>query len=308
MDEVKHPYLQLHLAVFLFGFTAILGKLISLDQYNLVWQRMWIAGVAYFLLPGVLASFKKFSLLDYKRFGLIGVLVAIHWVTFYGSIKIGNSASLTLACFGTITMFTAFLEPLLTRSKFKINEVGISVLILVGLYFVYLAKPKENATNFDLAIVWGVFSSFVAAVFSVLNKKWVPGKNTKTVSSVQLLSGFVFLTILIPVAGSIEPSWVNLTNFQFLPSGEDIFYLVLLSVLCTTVAFVFELNALKHVTAFVANLVINLEPVYGIIMAALFFQEHKVLNTYFYIGALIILASVFLHPILGRLNKVRATV
>ena len=128
---------------------------------------MWIAGVAYFFIPGVLRSFKKFTKVDFLRFALIGVLVAIHWVTFYGSIKIGDSASLTLACFGTITLFTAILEPIMTKSSFKKKEFGISLLVLIGLYFVYLAKPKnETASNFNLAIIWGVFSSFVAAVFS----------------------------------------------------------------------------------------------------------------------------------------------
>lgn len=308
MEEVKHPYLQLHLAVFLFGFTAILGKLITLDQYNLVWQRMWIAGVAYFFVPGVLRSFKKFNKKDFLRFALIGVLVAIHWVTFYGSIKIGNSASLTLACFGTITMFTAILEPIMTRSNFKRKEFAISLLVLLGLYFVYLAKPKdEMALNFNMAIAWGIFSSFIAAVFSVLNKKWIPGKNTMTASSVQLISGFLFLSLFIPVMGNLAPTIVPLAGFQFIPGNWDIVYLILLSILCTTLAFVFELNALKHVTAFVANLVINLEPVYGIIMAALFFSEHKVLNTYFYIGATIIMLSVFIHPILRRLNTRRNT-
>jgi drug/metabolite transporter (DMT)-like permease len=309
VEEVKHPYLQLHIAVFLFGFTAILGKYISLDQYNLVWQRMWIAGIAYFFVPGVLRSFRKLSKVDFLRFALIGVLVAIHWVTFYGSIKIGDSASLTLACFGTITLFTAILEPIMTKSNFKKKEFGISLLVLLGLYFVYLAKPKdETASNFNLAIVWGILSSFIAAVFSVLNKKWIPGKNTMTVSSVQLISGFLFLSALLPLLDLLIPSFYSMSNFQLIPSGADIISLLVLSILCTTLAFVFELNALKHVSAFVANLVINLEPVYGIIMAAVFFSEHKMLIIYFYIGATIIMLSVFLHPILGRFNNRRVAI
>jgi drug/metabolite transporter (DMT)-like permease len=303
MDQVKHPYLQLHLAVFLFGFTAILGKLISLDQYNLVWHRMWIAGIAYFLIPGVLQAFRKLEKRDYWRFGFIGVLVAVHWVTFYGSIKIGNSASLTLACFGTITMFTAFLEPILTKARLKKRELLLSLLILAGLWFVYQARPEEEAKgigNYSMAIVWGVLSSAIASLFSVLSKKWIPGKDTRTVSSIQLLSGFLFLSVFIPLGSYLIPGIVQVAEFQFLPSREDVFYLILLSLLCTTLAFVLELNALKKVTAFVANLVINLEPIYGIIMAALIFKEHKSLNLYFYSGTLLILISVFLHPIINR--------
>lgn len=304
MDDVKRPYLQLHLAVFLFGFTAILGKMISLDQYNLVWHRMWVAGIAYFFVPGVLRSFQKLDFRDVKRFSLIGVLVAIHWVTFYGSIKIGNSASLTLACFGTITMFTAFLEPILTKSRLKKRELLLSLLILFGLWLVYKAKPEGEVSgmgNYSLAIVWGVLSSAIASLFSVLSKKWVPGKDTRTIASIQLLSGFLFLSIFIPVVSYLNPVLVNVSNFQFIPSFWDGVYLILLSLICTTLAFVLELNALKKVTAFVANLVINLEPIYGIVMAAVIFKEHKFLNMFFYAGTILILMSVFLHPVINKI-------
>ena len=201
-------------------------------------------------------------------------------------------------------MFTALIEPILTKRKFNSLELLMGGFILVGLYFVYLAKPdNEMAKNFNMAIAWGIFSSFVAAVFSVLNMKWIPGKDTRTVSSIQLLSGFFFLCIALPVLGMAFPTTIDLSGFQFLPNLSNSVYLIILSILCTTLAFVLELNALKRISAFVANLVINLEPIYGIIMAALFFKEHKVLNIYFYIGACIILASVFLHPVLVRRKK-----
>lgn len=291
----QKAYLQLHLAVFLFGFTAILGKLITLEQTALVWNRLWIAVFGLIFIPGVIKGIKNIKRINIWRFSGIGVLVALHWLTFYGSIKVGDSASVTLACLATSSLFTSILEPLITKSKFQLLELILGLFVIVGIYF--LSGVGES---FYLAIVIGLISSFLASLFSVYNKKYITGQNSLSVSAIELAAGFLFISICYPIL----QEWIP--QPQWFPSGKDWLWLIILGLLCTSLAFALSMEALKELSAFISNLSINLEPVYGILLAIWLLNEGAVLNLDFYIGTGIILLSVIMHPILLKMQNKRS--
>ena len=200
----------MHIAIFLFGFTAILGKLITLNEIPLVWNRLWIAVFGLIVLPGVLRGLTRISIKNLLRFSGIGVIVALHWITFYGSIKIGNSASITLACLATTSLFTSLLEPLITKSKFNWIELILGLLVILGI--ILLTGVGELYYN---AIIVGLISAFLAAFFSVLNKKYITGQNTISVSVVELFAGFVFISLCYPL--------ISMYNHQaqWIPQSTD---------------------------------------------------------------------------------------
>lgn len=297
MNGKGSAYLQIHIAVVLFGFTAILGKLISLQEISLVWNRLWIAVLALIFLPGVIKGIMRLSKKDLIRFAIIGVLVALHWLTFYGSIKIGNNASVTLACFATTALFTSILEPLITRSKFQIIELVLGVFIILGI--ILLTGVGES---YYKAIVVGLISAFLAAFFSVLNKKFLNTQNSISVSVVELFSGFIFLSLSYPLLTKYFP------QTQWFPSGIDWLWLGLLGLFCTSLAYVLALNSLKELSAFTSNLTINLEPIYGILLAILLLNEDQALNMSFYSGSSIILLAVLMHPLIKRIQNRRRSV
>lgn len=288
----QKAYLQLHLAVFLFGFTAILGKLITLDQTALVWNRLWIAVLGLVFLPGVIRGIGNIKRVNLIRFCGIGVIVALHWLTFYGSIKVGNNASVTLACLATTSLFTSVLEPIITKSKFQWVELILGLIVIVGIYF--LTGVGET---FYWAIVIGLISAFLASLFSVYNKKYITGQNSLSVSTIELFAGFLFITIAYPFLQHLFP------QPQWFPTGHDWLWLIILGVFCTSLAFALSMEALKELSAFVSNLSINLEPVYGILLAIWILNEAADLNTHFYIGTSIILFSVLMHPIILKFQK-----
>ena len=300
-------YVKLHIAIFLFGFTAILGKLISLEQLGLVWNRLWISFVGLIFLPGVIKGLKNLSKKEIQRFSGIGVLVALHWVTFYGSIKLGNNVSVTLACLATSPLFTSFIEPLISKRRLLKTEVVLGLVTIFGVYFV-----TGIGSFYYPAIITAIVSALFATIFSTLNKKYIADNNALSVSFVEFFSGWSFLCLLLPFyfywdsnfsimpqSADILKSW----QFSYLGVHSDWYYLIVLGLLCTCLAFVFNLQALKHVSAFTSNLSINLEPVYGIILAVLIFNENKELNFEFYLGTAIILSCVILHPVLQSIEK-----
>ncbi len=288
----QKAYLQLHLAVFLFGFTAILGKLITLEQTALVWNRLWIAVLGLVFIPGVIKGIRAIKLINVAKYCGIGVLVALHWLTFYGSIKVGNSASVTLACLATSALFASVLEPLITKSKFQWVEMLLGLFVIVGIYF--LSGVGES---YHWAIIIGITSAFLAALFSTLNKKYITGQNTLSVSTIELAAGFIFISISYPILQMVFP------QPQWFPVGDDWWWLIVLGLLCTSLAFALALESLKEISAFISNLSINLEPVYGILLAIWFLNEDKDLNFDFYLGTSIILLAVVLHPIITRIQK-----
>ena len=282
----------MHIATFLFGMTAILGKLITINEFNLVWYRMLIASLAFLLIPSFWKHIKKISKKELNIFFINGIVVALHWLTFYGSIKINNNASLTLACFGTVSLFAAILEPIILKTKFKKSEITLGFAVLFGLGFIAYANPDKDYSlnsNYIIAINLALISSLLAVIFTIINKKYIKENNPLIVTWAQMTGGFLFLSLLLPfvIHSGME--------FQFFPNVKDTILLIIMAILCTNIAFSLEVESLKNMSAFTSNLILNLEPIYGIVAAIIIFKENKILNFWFYLGASIIVVSVFAH-------------
>ena len=287
MNDYKKAYLELHVAVLLFGFTAILGDLIDLSAFVMVWWRMLITAFSLLFLIRFGQRLRQMPRKLIAAYMGIGFLVALHWVCFFGSIKYSN-ASVCLVCMATTSLFTSFLEPLITRQKFKWYETAIGLVIIPGMMLV--------VNNIDSAMWLGIFlgliAAFLAALFGTLNKRLIDKADPLNITFLELGSGWLFLSILFPFYFQQVP------DAGFWPSPMDWLYLGILSLLCTTLAYVLALRALKYLSAFASNLTINLEPVYGILLAIIILKEHHELSLGFYWGCAIIIASVLGYPFL----------
>jgi len=293
MKPTTKAYLELHLAVFLFGFTAILGDLISLSASILVWWRVLITSLSLLLLLRFGKRMSKMSRrLQLILFG-IGILVALHWITFFAAIKYSN-ASIALIALATASFFTAILEPLILKKAISPVEVGLGLLIVPGMILVV------NNIDLDMqfGVLLGIVSAILAATFSTLNKKYIDDADPMTITFIELGSAWLFITCCLPFIYFFSEA-----SPAFLPTGHDLIYLLILALVCTTFAYILNLRALKHLTAFASNLTINLEPVYGIILAWLILNENEELSTGFYLGCFLIVTVVFAYPILKKKFK-----
>lgn len=293
MDQTKRAYIELHIAVLLFGFTAVLGDLIQLSAVMLVWWRVLITctSLLYFIRFGKrLKTIPKNKVIKYCG---IGVIVALHWITFYGAIKLSN-ASIALICLASTSLFTSLLEPTILRQPIEKLQVIFGFLIVPGMWLIVNTVDVNMLTG----IYVGLSSALFAALFSTLNKRLIEHADPYAITFLELGSAWLFISLLIPIL-----IWQGTTSLTFWPSSSDWFYLLILALMCTTLAYVLSLRALKHVSAFVANLTINLEPVYGIILAIFLLKDHKELNPSFYIGVVSICCIVFLYPVLKKRFK-----
>jgi len=273
MDSTKRAYLELHIAVLLFGFTAILGDLIQLSAVMIVWWRVLITCISllYFVKFGKkLKSIPRDKILKFLG---VGVLVGLHWITFYGAVKLSN-ASVALICFASTSLFTSFLEPAILGRAIEKLQVVMGLMIIPGMWLIV----NTVDTNMMNGIYVGLLSALLAAIFSTLNKRLIDDADSYSITFLELGSAWIFISILLPIL-----IW-NGSDFLFWPSTMDWVYLIILALLCTTLAYILSLRALKHVSAFVANLTINLEPVYGILLAIVLLNDHKELNPRFYMG------------------------
>lgn len=284
--------LILHLTVFLWGFTAILGKAISYSSFLLVWHRMCLTALVYFCFPAVWRAVRKMSLRQIATLLGIGLVVCTHWLAFYGSIKLGNSASITLACLGSASFFAAILEPLVNKTRFRPVEIALGVLVLGGILLIYHAMPAPTGTglHYPLAIATGVFSALLAALFTVLNRRVVHSSGALTVSAMEMLGGAILLSLLIPFLTDTQSAL--LPGFSPAQGNYDLLWLLILVLVCTNLTFYMGTHALRELSAFTANLTVNLEPIYGIILGALIFHENRQLNLWFYLGTALILLAV----------------
>lgn len=281
-EEMKKALLQLHVAVFLAGFTAILGKLIKLNEGLLVWYRILITVLTLLVVQYLRRQLIKLPWADVARLFGIGAIVAVHWVTFYGSIKYAN-VSVALVCFSATGFFTAFLEPLIIKRPFEWVEIFLGLLTIAGIYIIFDFHPQ-----YKTGIIFGIISAMGSALFPVFNKKMVVRFQPNTVVLYEMAGGLLALTLLVPFYLQQFPT------VYYLPSASDWLWLFILGWFCTVLSFELQLNALKKISAFTANLTYNLEPVYGILLAFIFFNENEELNKWFYLGAVLIVLAVLL--------------
>ena len=296
MRPATRAQLQIHFCVLLWGFTAILGKLISLPALPLVWWRMLIVVAVLAALPKVWRGVRAMPARTRWAYAGIGALVALHWLTFYGAIKLSN-ASVAATCIAFATPMTALVEPLLTRQRFQPRDLLLGVVSLPGIWLVVGGVPA----GMHAGIVAGVASALLVALFGTLNKRMVDAGDPLTVTALELGAGTIALTLLAPLMPALVPAFAG--PLLVMPSPMDGFWLVLLALACTLFPFALCLVALRHLSAFTAQLSVNLEPIYAIVLAALLFGEQQELSAKFYAGVAIILAVVFAQGLLaGRRN------
>jgi drug/metabolite transporter (DMT)-like permease len=282
---MKKSYLVLHFAVLLAGFTGIFGKLISLNEGLLVWYRVFFSSIILLL---VLKLFKvKPSITTKQKVNIakIGVFITIHWVFFYASIKYAN-ISIGVVCYCLTSFFTAVFSPLINRQKFNLTELLLSLLTLAGIALIF-----HFDSSYQLGIVLGVLSSAFAAIYTIFNERLVRKYDSRIINYYQMIGGTIFLGVSLPFYLYYFPAP------SLLPSFKDTMYLLLLASFCTVGLYVLFAESLKRISAFTVNLSFNLEPIYAIILAFLFFNESKELDVSFYIGLLFVMASVILQTI-----------
>lgn len=286
MPNVKlNNYLHLHFIVFVWGFTAVIGKLITVDALPLVWYRMLLASLiilAYILI-------RKFQLKVSPKTLLMlilgGIVVSLHWVTFFMAIKVSN-VSIALATMSTGAFFTALLEPFWYGRKMVGYELVFGLIVMLGLYIMFRVE-----TGFLNGILLALVSSFLSATFSLINGKLTQEQRPSIISFYELGSGVLFLSIYLVFSGSFDQKFFQL-------SVNDWMYIFILASICTAYAFIASVKILKYISPYTVMLTINLEPVYGIILAFLLLGESEKLNPLFYVGALLILTTVVANGIL----------
>lgn len=291
---VNRPYIELHIAVLLYGLTALLGEMLSLSALPLVWWRVGLATICF--APLVWLGRKRRSSpprSTYLALAGIGCIIALHWVTFYGAIKLAN-ASVALICFASTSLLTSFIEPILLKKRFDWLDIGLGALVIPGMILIIGVVDSK----YYLGIGVGLLSALLAAIFSTLNKRYVAEIQPIDMSALQMASAFVFLSIGYPVLKQVD-----MGTSSFWPIAADWPVLAVLVLGCTVLAYILTMRSLRHITAFSSNLAISLEPVYGILLAALFLNHTEVLRPEFYLGSVLLFAAVLAHPILSRRRK-----
>lgn len=283
---MKKAFIQLHIAVFLAGFTGILGRLITLNEGMIVWYRLLLTAATMWILFGLMKKLKKIPVIDILKIAGVGFIAAMHWATFYGAIKYAN-VSVALVCFSSISFFTALFEPLILKKRINWVELFLGVITIVGIYVIFHFDEQ-----YKTGIIIGIISAILASLFPIYNREFLKRMNVETMLTWQQTGGFLTLSILLPFYLQKFPTET------FLPSLENLGWLLVLSWFCSVVAFQLSGYALKRLSAFTVNLTFNLEPVYGILLAFVVYNENELLSKWFYIGFAIIAIALIIHIIL----------
>ncbi|MBW1294554.1 DMT family transporter [Aquimarina litoralis] len=292
-------YLHLHFIVFIWGFTAILGELITIEALPLVWYRMLMAsGFIYLFI-----LFRKISLKISRKLFIVlsvaGVVIALHWITFFAAIKASN-VSITLAVLSTGAFFTSILEPIFYKRKLIWYEVLFGLMVICGLYIIFNVEG-----SYFLGIMYAICSAFLSSVFSLINGKIAQQYSPSMISFYELLTGVGCITIYLLIISFIGVENEGFSKSFFQLSTSDWIYLVVLASVCTAYAFIGSVQVMKYLSPYTVMLTINLEPVYGIVLAYLIFGDSEKMNPGFYYGALIILGTVVLNGIFKNLKKIK---
>jgi len=290
-DNLKN-YLLLHFIVFIWGFTAVLGKLISIDALPLVWYRMFLAAITILIYIGI----RKFSLKVPSKTLLVlviaGIVIALHWITFFGAIKVSN-VSVALATMATGAFFGSLLEPLWYGRKIIGYEVVFGLIVIIGLYFIF-----NVSTEYTLGIILALVSALLGAVFTLINGQLIKTHKPSIIGFYELFSGMLFITIYILFQTGFSREFFDL-------SGSDWGYLLILATICTAYAFIASVKIMRFISPYTVLLTVNLEPIYGILLAFAIFGESEKMNGLFYIGAAIILVTVIANGILKNRKRLK---
>jgi drug/metabolite transporter (DMT)-like permease len=283
MNPHRRALIELHICVVLWGFTAILGKLITLSALVLVWWRMLLVTLALACVPKVWRALREIPPRLIAIYAGIGCVVALHWLTFYGSVKLAN-ASVAATCMGLAPVVTALIEPAIAGTRFERHNLLLGILVIPGVALVVGGIPDSMHAGFWV----GVVSAVLAAVFIALNKRFLGERDAFAVTGIELGAGFLLLS-------AIGPFTAPHGQFVVVPGFQDGAWLVVLAMFCTLIPYAVSLATLRHLSAFTAQLAINLEPLYAVSIAVLFLGEARDLDGAFYFGVFILLAAVFGH-------------
>jgi drug/metabolite transporter (DMT)-like permease len=284
VTSTKRALFQIHFCVLLWGFTAILGKLISLPALPLVWWRMSLVAVAALCLPAVWRGLRELTPRLLMIYAGIGVLVGVHWLTFYGSIKLSN-ASIAVTCMALSPVFLSLVDPWIGGRRFDWHEVLFGLAVIPGVALIVGGTP----TQMRLGLISGVFSALIVAFFSSLNKRFVNRGAPLAVTCIEMAAGAIAIA-------AVAPLFVDAQQMFAVPSARDSGLLIVLALGCTLLPFSLSLIALRVLPVFTAQLIINLEPIYAIVLAMLLFGEQRELTLSFYLGVVIVVGAVFAHP------------
>ncbi|MBQ0129668.1 MAG: DMT family transporter [bacterium] len=279
---MKKDYLLLHLSVFIAGFTGVLGRLISLDSAVLVWYRMAFAGLLMLVFLLITKQFKKSDFHDKLQMGGVGMLLCLHWVFFYASIKSSN-VSIGVVCFSLVGFFTALFEPIINKHRFSAREFLFSLLTLLGIYLIF-----QFDARYRLGICLGIVSSALYALFAIANQRVGKNYEAKNMLFWEMTGGLIGLSVLLPIYQIFIPIG------KLIPGELDLAYLSFMVIICTIGLCLLQIIVLQKIAAFTVNLTYNLEPVYSIILSMFIFKEYKELNVAFYCGIALIILSVAL--------------
>ena len=284
-------YLKLHFIVFLFGFTGILGKLVSIPAVEMVFYRTLIAALGMAAL--LLMTRGKFSVSssDLSKLLFTGFIVGAHWLTFFISARVAN-VSVSLVGFATASLWSALLEPWVKGYKIRIIEVAFGLFVLTGLYVIFLSD-----FNYSVGLIFGVLSGLTCAIFSVINSQIVRRIDAYTITFYEMAGACVLTALFLPV---YQQFWAEGAQLRLSPTPSDWVYIALLAWLCSAYAYSAAVELMKKVSVFFFQLTLNLEPVYGIIMAVIVFGEEEKMKINFYVGTFIILCAVLLYPLMKR--------
>lgn len=290
-------YLHFHLIVFIWGFTAVLGALISLDAVPLVWYRMLLASGFIFLWIKWQKKILKVSPKLLLTLLIAGIIIALHWLTFFGAIKVSN-VSITLALLSTGAFFTSILEPVFYKRKFVGYEIIFGIVVMAGLYIIFKVE-----TEYTLGIILALISAFLSAVFTLINGKVIKHAAPSVISFYELFTGVIAISLYLGYVTFSSGGELGFNDDFFSLSVNDWIYLLILASVCTAYAFIASVAVMKYLSPYTIMLTMNMEPVYGILLAFLVFGNKEQMNPQFYYGAAIILITVILNGYLKTKRK-----
>lgn len=291
-DKVKN-FIHLHFLVFIAGFTAILGELITIKAIPLVWFRMVIASVLMFIYIKIVKVKLKINFQSLIRLSIAGVIIALHWITFFGSIDESN-ISIALAMFSTGAFFASFIEPIIYKRKIIWYEILFGLIVIIGVIII-----TQSEIKYLTGIILGISSAFFSSLFAVLNGSFLKKHTATVISFYEFLSGVLFISIYILCFGE------GFSADFFRLSESDFWYLFILASVCTAYAFIASVKIMKTISPYTVVLTYNLEPIYGIIMAIILFPEKEKMGVTFYYGALIIISVVLINAVLKNSKKLK---
>ena len=286
--SIKSNLLILHLTVLVWGFTGILGALISINEVYLVWYRVLIAVTTLYIYFKWSNTAFKVNRETFIKLFFTGAIVGLHWILFFGSIK-ASTVSVAMVCLSSLTLFTAVLEPLLNKNRMSELEILAGLFIIFGIYLIF-----KFETQYQTGIIMGLSSALCASIFSIINSKQVKNRDASIIGFYELTGAFFWISLYLVFTGGF--------NSEMKLPYSDVIYLLILGTICTSVAYVAGVSVMKELSAFRVALITNLEPVYAIILALIIFGENEQMTSGFYAGASIILGTIFLYPVVK--NKI----